>query len=770
MAAMKGFPWLPVRVVLPLLLLLVTGSVIASFWWFAVQHEMREIEKDVVENQFQNMHRLVMQLETNMQHEDARGVIRLLSDIGSEPTMQYALLIAPDGRIRAATHLAWAGQTIAELSKSEGDAALPTLLARIKRDKRGHVHLSADKMTVWAHYPVQFPATGKILRSQQFGALIAKFDLSYAKQSEMYRVEVWVRKVAMVMFAIALLLWLLMQHILTRRMQHMIDVAHQVGTGNLSVRAGLNGNDELAHIGAAFDIMINQLDRDHKRLLQMSRAFEYMQEGVLITDADGCIEYVNEAFTRISGYSASEALGKTPNILKSGEHSPEFYQAFWNRISQGKVWKGNQINRRKDASLYTARVSVAPLLDGDGKVTHFVGVQEDISEQQQLEEQFLQAQKMESLGTLVGGIAHDFNNMLAGMVGNLYMARKKIKDQPEVVLKLELVEKLSFRAADMIKQLLAFARKDMVEFQTINFTPFIKEAYKLARVVVPENVTCLPDFGKESLTLDCDATQVQQILMNLLVNARDALHHVQEPQIHIQLRRFSPNNAFRNRHRDATAQAYAQLSVEDNGCGIGEAELLRIFEPFYTTKSVGEGTGLGLSMVFGAMQRHHGFIEVDSEPGRGTVFHLYFPLSTQLPEEVLPVQNDVWRASGERLLLADDEPVVRDTLGEMLSLDGFNVDVASDGAEALQLFSEHPQAYDAVILDVVMPVMGGMQAALKMRELRPDIPIIFATGYDREHVLNGMGDMQHIAALSKPLHARRLRQILQQWLQPEADA
>ncbi|MDQ6986297.1 MAG: PAS domain S-box protein [Mariprofundaceae bacterium] len=767
---MSGFPWLPVRVVLPLLLLLVTGSVIGSFWWFEVQHEMRDIEQEVVANQLQDMHRLAMQLEKDIQHEDAQDMPHLLGDVGSEPGMQYALLCGPDGRIFAATRLDWRGQTLTELANGEGDAELLSLVARIKHDKRGDVHLSADRMTVWAHYPVRFPSAGKALRSQQFGALIAKFDLTYAKQAEMYRVEVWVRKVAMVMLAMALLFWLLMRHILTRRMQRIVDVARQVGQGDLSVRTGLSGGDELAHIGAAFDIMINQLDCEHKRLLQMSRAFEYLQEGVLITDADGCIEYVNEAFTRISGYGATEALGKKPNILKSGEHSPEFYQAFWNRISQGKVWKGNQINRRKDGSLYTARVSVAPLLDSHGKVTHFVGVQEDISEQQQLEEQFMQAQKMESLGTLVGGIAHDFNNMLAGMVGNLYMARKKIKDQPEVVLKLELVEKLSFRAADMIKQLLAFARKDMVEFQTIDFTPFIKEAYKLAHVVVPENVCCLPDFGNESLSLDCDATQVQQILMNLLVNARDALRNVQSPQINVQLRSIRPDEAFRNRHRDAMAQVYAELSIKDNGCGMSEAELQRIFEPFYTTKNVGEGTGLGLSMVFGAMQRHQGFIEVDSEPGCGTVFRLYFPLSAQFPEEVLPVQSDIWRASGERLLLADDEPVVRDTLSEMLSLDGFHVDVASDGAEAVRLFSAQPEAYDAVILDVVMPVMGGMQAALKIRELDPDMPIIFATGYDREHVLSGVGDMQHIAALSKPLHAHRLRQILRKWLQPETDA
>ncbi|MDX8391864.1 MAG: ATP-binding protein, partial [Mariprofundaceae bacterium] len=437
-------------------------------------------------------------------------------------------------------------------------------------------------------------------------------------------------------------------------------------------------------------------------------------------------------------------------------------------ISQGKVWKGNYINRRKDESLFTARTSVAPLMDSGGKVTHFVSVQEDISEQQQLEAQFFQAQKMESLGTLVGGIAHDFNNMLAGMVGNLYIARKRAKNQPEIITKLEMVEKLSFRAADMIKQLLAFARKDMVEFQTLDFTAFVKEAYKLAQVTVPENITTLPDFGNEPLKMKFDATQMQQIMMNLLNNARDAVNDVAAAKISVQLRPFTPDAAFLQRHKDADAMNYAVLSVADNGCGMNKIELNRIFEPFYTSKEVGKGSGLGLSMVYGAMQRHHGVIEVDSKPDRGTAFHLYFPLSDKKTAAALPVQIDDWQASGERLLLADDNEVIRDTLGEMLNLDGFTVDVAKDGAAAVELFAAHPEAYDAVILDVVMPVMGGMQAALQIRDIRPDIPIIFATGYDREQVLNGVGQMQNVVALSKPLHADRLRQILKEWIHSKA--
>ncbi|MDQ6971310.1 MAG: ATP-binding protein, partial [Mariprofundaceae bacterium] len=325
-------------------------------------------------------------------------------------------------------------------------------------------------------------------------------------------------------------------------------------------------------------------------------------------------------------------------------------------------------------------------------------------------------------------------------------------------------EKLGFRAADMINQLLAFARKDMVEFRNIDLTPFINEAFKLSRVAVPDNIRCSCDIERQMLMSECDATQVQQMLMNLLANATDALQDTPDAQIELCLSRVTPDGNFYIRHAEASQTDYAVLSLEDNGCGMEAAQLEHIFEPFFTTKGVGEGSGLGLSMVFGTMQRHKGVIEVDSMPGRGSIFRLYFPLREKDNEPAETDKTMIWSNSGQRLLMADDEPIVLKTVSEMLRIDGFIVDTANDGRDALEQFIQHPEIYDAVILDVVMPRLGGVDTATRIREIRKDIPIIFATGYDREHVLSGVQGMSNVVALSKPLHALRLHQVLGEML------
>lgn len=751
---------LPMRLMLPLLLVLVSGSVVGGFWWFENRRAMDEIEQMAITDHSQDLHRLSVQLQFAIQRGADTEVESMLENFGSEPNLRYAMILDPDGRIIAATRIAWKGKRVDALAE-------PGLREEVRHsasDLLGHVKLSEDRMAVRAHFALRYPADRGSIRAHRFGMLIAHFDLTSNKLSASHRIEGWVQLFAAMVLSTSILFWLFSRFVVTRRMNHLIAAANRASNGDFSVRVRLQGKDELAQIGAAFDSMIEKLGSETMRLQQLSRAVENMNESVLITDAAGTIQYVNSAFSRITGYTPREAVGQNPRILKSGKHPKAFYKAFWGRISSGKVWKGRMTDRRKDGSIYLAKVSVAPLLDAEGNITHYVGVQEDVSDQQRMEAQLLQAQKMESLGTLVGGIAHDFNNMLAGMVGNLYMARKRARDMPEITEKLDRVERLSFRAADMIKQLLAFARKDMVQFKSIDLSPFIKEAFKLSRVAIPENIHCNADIGGEPLLVECDATQVQQVLMNLLTNARDAVQGIDDPRIGLSLTRYEPDRKFTMDHPEATASAYAVLSVEDNGCGIPENLRDRIFEPFFTTKGVGQGSGLGLSMLFGAMKSHRGVIELQSEPDRGSIFKLYFPLS-ELTESAAYAETSNWAGHGEHLLLADDEPIVRETISEMLRIDGFVVDVAADGQDAVELFSARPEAYDAVILDVVMPRMGGMDAAQRMREIRPDIPVIFATGYDRDHVLRGVEGMQDVASLSKPLHSNTLRQTLGELLE-----
>jgi len=501
---------------------------------------------------------------------------------------------------------------------------------------------------------------------------------------------------------------------------------------------------------------------------KLSSAMQYAGESIIITDRAGIIEYVNPAFTRVTGFSAEEAMGQTPRILKSGNQDDAFYEAMWNTITAGKVWRGKVIDRRKDGSFYPAMLTIAPVFDESGEIshyTHFIGIQSDLSELEDMEKRFHQAQKMEAIGTLVGGIAHDFNNILAGITANLYLAKMHVQAQPGVVQRLTNVEKLSHRAVDMIQQLLTFARKGMVSMKAMPLTPFIKETLKFLRCSVPENIALHEAVCTESLPVKGDHTQLHQVLMNLINNARDALEDVQDgPIITVSLEPFYPDDAFCEHHPYFKAQHYAHLSVADNGVGIPAAQIEHLFEPFFTTKEQGKGTGLGLAMVFGAVKTHHGFVEVDSIPGNGSSFHIYLPLLEQAAQSDDEQTVQIAEGRGELILLADDEQFVRETMAEVLESMDYKVLQAKDGLEAMQTFEAHQQKIALALLDVVMPHGGGMPLAKRIRGIKPDVPVLFLTGYDKQHVLSGGDAMPNCEVLTKPVNFDALSHSIRQLL------
>lgn len=355
------------------------------------------------------------------------------------------------------------------------------------------------------------------------------------------------------------------------------------------------------------------------------------------------------------------------------------------------------------------------------------------------ETRFYQAQKMDAVGTLVGGIAHDFNNMLAGINANLFMVKRKINADPEVHSKLENVESLVMSASDMIRQLLTFARKDHVEFKYFDLVPFMNEAYKLAEVAVSEQIKIRYESdNSQEIRVQANGTQLQQVLMNLVNNARDALKNSDKPTIHIKLQTYQANNTFKAQHPELYANDYAILTVADNGQGIPPKTLVKIFEPFFTTKEIGKGTGLGLSMCYGAIQSHNGTIEVQSKPGKGTAFKVYIPIcSDDFSKQMdLTIHNAVL-GNGETILLADDDERLRKAQKEVLESLGYSIIEASHGREAVTLFAEHNESVDLVIIDLTMPVMGGVPAARKIRSIRENARIIFVTGYDKDSSING---------------------------------
>ncbi|GAV20378.1 blue-light-activated protein [Mariprofundus micogutta] len=745
--------WLPMRWMIPLLMLGTAAFSSVAFYFYETHQSIRAFEHSKKEDVFRDLFRAASFAEYMLLRQDTAAVTAELSGLATEEGLGALVLVAPDHKVLYASRVAWLDEAVDSI-----DEDLRSLTLSTPQRMQGHAHFSEDRNSLYVHFPVRFQGDESDIRPMNYGSLVARYDLHPTKQQIYHDVEARLRLFIGLFSLISIFIWLLSHYALTKRVQRIVRSAEAFASGDLQARSALTGMDELGRISDAFDQMADQIQTSIRQQAKLVSAIETMVECVFITDVNGNIEYVNPAFTKVTGYSAAEAVGKNPRFLKSGEHPPEFYQAFWSRLLSGSVWSGQMTDRRKNGDLYYVRSSVVPVTDEKGVISHYVAVQEDITEQLAKDEKLTHAMKMESLGTLVGGIAHEFNNMLAGMVGNLYIARQRAAGKDDVIESIDRIEKLGYRAAEMIKQLLAFSRQGSSEFTSLDLTSFMHETIKLIHVSVPESVELSLDLSDEALVINGDKTQIHQILMNLLANARDAVVDIEKPCISIQLQQIQTDAELRKEHPDAV-DSYAMLCVSDNGHGIEEKNISRIFEPFYTTRSVGEGTGLGLSMVFGAVEQHNGFIKLDSTVSQGSSFKLYFPLVDENPHEVDDKQ-EFSLGYGEKILIADDELAVRETLGEVLVDAGYQIQLAVDGAEAVEYFSADPESFHAVVLDMVMPRLGGVAAAEQMRRIRQDIAVIFQTGYDHDQMTSVSAAVADAIVLNKPVDPSKMLKII----------
>ncbi|WP_081881147.1 hybrid sensor histidine kinase/response regulator [Ghiorsea bivora] len=380
------------------------------------------------------------------------------------------------------------------------------------------------------------------------------------------------------------------------------------------------------------------------------------------------------------------------------------------------------------------------------------------------EQRFFQAQKMETMGTLVGGIAHDFNNMLAGINANLFMIKRKTKEDKDIQKRTVDIERLVMRASDMVKQLLTFARKDHVELVSFDMVLFMKEAFKLAEVSISDKIQMRLENYEQPLLVRANATQLQQVLMNMVNNARDAMKGMETPSIIVKVEKYFPSTRFKQYNPDLTAASYATFTVIDNGQGIAPEQVDKIFEPFYTTKEVGKGTGLGLAMCFGAIQSHGGKIQVQSEVGKGTAFKVFIPIDdTVTAEKHFDDSGTVSVGLGEMILLVDDDVTLLKSQKHALTALGYEVLEAKHGKQAVQLFEQYQSQISLVVTDVTMPVMGGVRAVQKMRAIQGDLRVIFVTGYDKDNTLDELPSMDE-CILEKPYTMDKLNKMIQQQL------
>ncbi len=507
-----------------------------------------------------------------------------------------------------------------------------------------------------------------------------------------------------------------------------------------------------------------ELEEQNLRLQTLSQAIEQSAEGFIITDHSGRVTYVNKAFETINGYSPDEVYGKSLSILDSGKHNADFFHDIWQTIRSGKVWEGSIINRRKDGSEYPALMTIVPI-SLKGKIEFYSAIQQDMTEHETLEAKFRQAQKMDALGTLVGGIAHDFNNMLAGLLMHLFLAKRNINTPEKAIETLNKAEQLGYQASEIIKGLLIFSRNDESEMKSLVFNEMLRDSIDLLKISIPEHIQLSLNICTENISISGDITQLQQVLMNLLNNARDALQTCQQGRIEVHLEYFVIDQEFANQHPDIHEDAMLRLCIRDNGCGIDDETIHKVFDPFFTTKEAGHGTGLGLSMVYGCIKKHHGIVEVESQPGVGTTFHIYLPIiKDQFATEDQHRSNHSIQGNGELILIADDNKIIRKLIVEALQTLNYQTIQAADGNEALRLFHKHQHEISLAILDMVMPCMSGQEAARRMRLSAPELPFIFSTGHDPQDAKHEIIAFDHCSLFQKPFKITLLAQEIHKLL------
>jgi PAS domain S-box-containing protein len=523
-------------------------------------------------------------------------------------------------------------------------------------------------------------------------------------------------------------------------------------------RLVLNERGEVTRlVGVIQDI--TERKRDQERMNVHLSALTAAANVIVITNRDGKIEWVNPAFTKLTGYSAEEAVGNTPRLLNSHRQPPAFYANLWVTILTGNVWHGELVNRRKNGECYTEDMTITPVRGADGQITHFVAVKQDVTEQRAMEKRMLQAQKMEAIGTLAGGIAHDFNNILAAMFGYAYLLQQDTEGNSGAQENVEEILKATGRAKDLVQQILTFSQQREQKPEVVHLDTVVKEAIKFLRASMPAQIKIEMNLAADAPAVLADPTQIYQVTINLATNALHAMEG-RPGRLTVALEGFEPDAKFIHSHPEFKPLPYARLTVADTGQGMDAKTLERIFEPFFTTKPVGKGTGLGLAVVHGIVQTHNGAITVESEVDRGSTFRLYFPGQKQKAAPPADRGRQAPAGAGQRILLLDDEPALTSALQRVLARLNYQVTTTNSARESLQWCRRDPAQFDLVITDLTMPEMTGLEVARQLRALRPDLPVILTSGFSADINQETLAAAGVCELLEKPISRITLADVI----------
>lgn len=496
-----------------------------------------------------------------------------------------------------------------------------------------------------------------------------------------------------------------------------------------------------------------------QKMRKLSVAMEQSPTLVIITDFEGNIEYVNPKFASLTGYAPEEVYGKNPEILNSGELPPEFYLEMWERLRSGKEWRGQFHNRKKNGEFFWGAATISPIYDEKGKLTHFISVMEDITRQKELQEQLAQSQKMESMGRLAGGIAHDFNNIIQVVNGFSELIMMKVGPTSDIREDVQEIGKAAKRAMDLTNQLLLFSKRKPANITDVDVNGLIANLNNMLLCALGEKVRVETVLFPKLNHAKADPRQLEQVLLNLAVNAKDSMPDggmlkIMTSNIHLDEKDLISIN-------EAEAGDFVCISVSDTGAGMSPEMKVHLFEPFFNAKGKGRGAGLGLSIVYGIVKQHNGWLNVYSEQGKGTTFEIYLPANvTPLENAGADTQTDVSKGSGERILVVEDENSVRNLTGRILKDNNYVVFTAADATEAVEVFNREKGEFDLILSDIFLPGQDGVALVGELLRRNAGLKVIMASGHSGDYLNKAGVDKTGLRFLQKPYHYNELLQAV----------
>ena len=767
----------PLSVSIPLVLLLFGLLVGVSSHLYERGLDNRSVERVVTERASYLGTHLSTMIAFFLETQAPSSAHREMALTATNADLRTALVLDPSDRVVFSSRYDQLNRPVAETPA----AAHTALIAAARDSFGGRTEIAGGGRLLVGAFPFPYQSANQPsrLRSEAFGVVFIVYDMEYPKALARAQDAQRLRFAGFILAGLAVMFLLIFHRMLTSRVNRLAGAARSFAEGKLTARAQLAGADELSRVGRAFDEMADSLQRRDADLRASEEKFQQLADNIveifwLRETATGRFLYVSPAFEAIFDRSVGSVL-KDPNVWTDAIHPDDRARVLPMLGTEGDVVTEDYRIMRPDGTARWIRHRSFPVRGNNGDTPRVAGLANDVTarkrarkEKEQLEHKLQETQRLESLGVLAGGIAHDFNNLLTGILGNASLARMHLPEEDPAQKYLGDIESVAVRAADLCKQMLAYSGKGRFQVQLLDLNDLVRETTQLLQLSIGKNAQIQYQLAAKVPPIQADATQIRQVVMNLVINASEALDGMsgtvavrtgvmQADASYLHGAILSP---------ELPAGDYVYLEVSDTGVGMSSETLARIFEPFFTTKFTGRG--LGLSAVLGIVRGHEGAMKVYSEAGRGTTFKLLFPVATGTAEPVSPdpAPAAAWRGQGT-ILLVDDERTVRLVTSRMLEQFGFKVLLAANGAEGVERFGDHREEITCVLMDLTMPVLDGENAYREIRAIDPNARVILMSGFNEQEAVQRFTGKGLAGFVQKPFRPDALRAKLQQVLSPK---